>query len=121
MDSDELAQWKLVNPEMWALWQLPIACQEGDLERVKSLFRPLPPSTKEARISEREMQDIGFCLAAANGHCHIVRFFLDQGNEIPPDAPVAATRSRSTAIFQIFLDHGWDINSLKHDGYPVLE
>jgi ankyrin repeat protein len=92
-------------------YALEIASDQGNLENVKLLVdSPSKPPLQDA---------LG--IAAAHGHTDIVSFLLDHGAEITPLAVVAASKSGSSHAFQVFLDHGWDINSRGSGGAPVLK
>ncbi len=95
-------------------WQLDDACREGDLQRLQSLLNPPAKPTDE---------DLEYALTAAaeEGHSHIVSFLLDhKGVEITDTMVARATHGNSTAVYQAFLDHGWDINTKGVSGCTTL-
>lgn len=92
--------------------ELRKACADGDLESAKTTLqnmrRQLSPDTPIPRHLQMPLAD-----AIAGGHTEIVTYLLSQGAQITSLDITQAVRpcSRSVAIFQTFLDHGWDINS----------
>src|ERR1700694_4363272 len=89
------------------------ACSSGDLETLKSLVlkRPKPP--------KKDIQD-GLFDAIASDHDAVVSFLLEHGAKVDILAMTGALRCRSTAVFQLLLDHGWNINSWVHSRSPTL-
>ncbi len=95
-------------------WQLDNACREGDLERLRSLLNP------PANPTDRDLQ-YALTAAAGKGHSHIVSFLLDhKGVKITNTVMARATHGNSTAVFQAFLDHGWDIDTKGVSGCTTL-
>lgn len=58
--------------------------------------------------------------AGENKYAHVISFFLVQGMGITEDILRAVQVSYSTEMYQVLLDHGWDINS-KHRGITSLQ
>lgn len=99
------------NEERWALGE---ACEQGDLKRVEALVNP--PSNPTA-----EVLNYGLSTAASEGHSAVVSFLFDKGAEMTAATTVLAANGHSPAVFQVFLDHGWDINSNGCSRGPILE
>lgn len=89
------------------------ACSNGDLEKVKSLVlkRPKPP---------KDDLQTALYYAVAYEHDSTVTFLLEHGAKVDESATIGATKCRSTAVFQVLLNHGWDINSSVHPYKPTL-
>lgn len=51
----------------------------------------------------------------------IVSYLLDQGAKIDKNVIALASNGSSEAVWQAFLDHGWDINSKCSTDAPVLK
>lgn len=59
--------------------------------------------------------------AARDGHPQILDYLLDHGGEVFYATTLTATDCASAEVFQVFLDHGWDINSTdQQDGNTIL-
>ena len=90
--------------------ELRDTARDGDLGRCQMLvqqWRLEAPAIKA--------QDLTPALAAAVGNKHLqtVAYLLDQGATISGNIMILALGETSDAIamFQTFLEHGWDINS----------
>ncbi|KAI9678754.1 MAG: hypothetical protein M1817_005811 [Caeruleum heppii] len=90
------------------------AGQDGNLERIRQLVNSSPEPNYE-QIGE------AFHEAVVHGHASIVSFLLDHGAKISALTVVFAGRSKELAVFQAFLDHGWDINMKLLKGAPGLK
>jgi hypothetical protein len=94
---------------------LESAIYAHDLDRVKEILNFDP------RPSQREL-DKALMLATSHeegGDVNAVMPLLFYGARITEPAFLAAVRYPDNTIFQIFLDFGWDINSLDF-GEPAL-
>lgn len=77
-------------------------CASGDLECVASVVNA------ESRDAEYLTQ--GLIAAIYQTHIPIIEYLLDHGALIDRAVLMAAASVKSLAIFQILLDHKWDIN-----------
>lgn len=78
-------------------------CVSGDLANV----------TKLANVGSRSPEYLTHGLMAAiyQNNVQIVEFILDKGVAIDRAVSVAATSVKSLPIFQLLMEHGWDINA----------
>ncbi|KAI9766044.1 MAG: hypothetical protein M1839_005035 [Geoglossum umbratile] len=83
-----LDQWSASSPKAAAPWVIL---------RLNSLDDP--HTARQLRLEN----------AAEGGYSFLVSFLLGQG-EITSSVVIAAGKSNSTEVFQVLLDHGWDIN-----------
>ncbi len=54
---------------------------------------------------------VSLCEAARHGHRAVVSHLLDQGLSIDNDLIKSVKEGQSVEVFQVLLDHGWDVNS----------
>lgn len=104
------------------LWSSVLeAAKEGNLDSVKSL---LDQWRSDDSLAGPTAHHLRWTLieAAQSNHSTLVSYLLEHGAEIDPVVlSNAAAKKSSAAVWQAFLDHGWDIN--KSDcstGSPVL-
>ena len=102
--------------------QLDNAVKDGDLSRCQTLVQQLK---SQSPSSARTTKQLGPALAAAVGckHLHIVTYLLEHGAVISGNIMILALGETHEAIamFQMFLDHGWDINSKTDLGNTMLK
>ena len=102
--------------------QLVEAAREGDLGRCQMLVQQRKTQISPSATTPQHLTP---ALAAAVGskHFHIVKYLLEQGAIISGNVMVLALGSTDDAIamFQTFLDHGWDINSKTDLGNIMLK
>ena len=91
---------------------LEAICAKGDLDQLQELFSSKP------KPSQDEL-DKALSVATWAGHAKVVGLLLSQRARITYSAFYGATSRENTAIFQEFLDHGWDINSTEFED-PAL-
>lgn len=107
------------------------ASAAGDLPKVKALVESWStastgstPSRDASRPEPdkplKEALQAALTEAAENGHAEVVSFLLERGANITSAALRGGRDSRSTSVFQAFLDHGWDINSMWWAGITSL-
>lgn len=78
-------------------------CRSGDLEKVAEVV-DLEPRSQEYLTQ-------GLCAAIMIKHIQIAEFLLKKVGRIEPEVVLAATSAKSIPIFEILLDHGWDVNA----------
>lgn len=88
------------------------ACASGDLADVAELVDAGPRSP--------EYLSQGLFSAIYHKNVEIVKLLLGRGVAINRAVPVAAAKARSLPIFQLLLEHGWDINAPVMWGETVL-
>lgn len=102
--------------------QLVEAAREGDLGRCQTLIQQWKLQPSPSAITP---QYLGPALAAAVGSKQLrtVTYLLEQGAIISGNVMVLALGNTDDAIamFQTFLDHGWDINSKTDLGNILLK
>ena len=102
--------------------QLVEAAREGDIGRCQMLVQQRKTQISRSAITPQHLTP---ALAAAVGskHFHVVKYLLEQGAIISGNVMVLALGSTDDAIamFQTFLDHGWDINSKTDLGNIMLK
>lgn len=79
-------------------------CSEGDLTQIKEIL-DCNPNTSQAEL------DKALSCAAEAGHDVAAGLLLSRGAHLTRGAIYGAVGNHNTAMFQQFLDHGWDINS----------
>lgn len=92
----------------------------GDLQKVEEIFERLLITRIEEGLSleQRTMPgsalvlEVSLSQAARHGHTAVVEYLLEQGVEITGYVINGVRASRSRDVFQVLLDHGWDINSI---------
>ena len=102
--------------------QLDEAVKDGDFSRCQTLVQQLKSKSPSSTITTKQL---GPALGAAVGckHLHIVAYLLEQGAVISGNDMILALGETDEAIamFQMFLDHGWDINSKTDLGNTMLK
>jgi hypothetical protein len=91
---------------------LTVACSNGDLQKVQDLL------DSDWKPSQEEL-DTALYNATWKGFVAITALLLSSGACITDMAFIGATHNEDPAIFQEFLNHGWDINSTEF-GDPAL-
>jgi hypothetical protein len=96
------------------------ASKAGNLEDLDKLLQDWK---NESSIPDPESEDLDLPLieAARHGCSRIVSRLLDEGAVLGPHIPITAlkTGSQAVSLFQVFMDHGWDVNFF--NGTPVLQ
>ena len=95
---------------------LELSSSKGELAQVQSILETWPstqsPPTPTALSSALNS-------AVSRGHLAIVRFLLEYGALITRTTPISAARDdqpNSLAIFEAFLEHGWNVQSTQKNG-----
>ena len=83
--------------------QFEHACRSGNLATVTELIDS-KPRTRHCLID-------GLVGAILENNIQIVKFLLDRGTVIHRAVAMAAAHVKSLSIFQLLLEHGWDINT----------
>lgn len=104
------------NPEM------SNAAKIGDASEVKKLLEQWKSKLSPGPVTALHLNST-FVEAVSYHHPSITSYLLDEGAEISENILVVALREtdKTIAMFQTFLDHGWDINSKTGLGVPVLK
>ena len=101
--------------------ELREACVQGDLESVQSLLDQWQSHLLPSALTPKHLQS-PLAGSIAAGKTEVVSYLLDHGAELSPlNITQAVARHSSTEMFQIFLDHGWDINSKTDMREPALK
>ena len=88
-------------------------CGAGDLEWITAFV-------KDKRLSERSLTD-GLSAAVQHRKHNVANFLLNKGAVISPGIVVDANIfDKSVEVFQLLLDHGWNINEPVNQGLPAL-
>lgn len=83
--------------------QFEHACRSGDLTNVTELIDS-KPRTRQCLID-------GLCGAILETKIPIVEFLLNRGTVIHRAVAMAAAHVKCLRIFQLLLEHGWDVNT----------
>ncbi|MCJ1383051.1 hypothetical protein MMC17_006164 [Xylographa soralifera] len=99
--------------------QLREACQEGNLKEVKSQLDRWQSARSPSGLAAKHLENalIG---AISAGQSEVVDYLLNNGAEMDPEI-VEFALDTSVKMFEIFLQHGWDINSRTGTGAPALK
>ena len=98
--------------------QLENAAGEGNLSKVKALVEN-SPSTSHKSIDESLQSALHN--AIRGGHTLVASYLFAHGARFTSDMSHCALAAENPeAIFQLALDHGWDINAQTDLGPPVL-
>jgi hypothetical protein len=96
------------------------ASKAGDIDGLDTVLQNWK---SESSTSGPEPEDLDLPLieAARHGQARLVSRLLEEGAVLGPHIPITAlkTGSQAVSLFQVFLDHGWDVNSFTHT--PVLQ
>ena len=101
--------------------ELITAAKVGDLSRVQILVEQWRAKLAPSELTASHFhQPLVESLVAKQAQ--VVSYLLDQGAELDSHiVTLAPIEDTSTHMFQIFLDHGWDINSITSNGAPRLK
>lgn len=95
------------------------ACRSGDLDTVKTLLEQHGSPSLSGQDWEHELQR-GLNEAASEGHQSIVAYLLSNGARVNPATLIFCIKKGNISIFEEFLKHGYDINSLDQYGNTAL-
>lgn len=87
-------------------------CASGDLAAVVNLLNA------ETRSAEYLTQ--GLLAAIYEKRIQIAEYLLNNGAAIDRVVPIAAASVKSIALFELLIEHGWDINSPVLGGETIL-
>ena len=94
------------------------ASAAGDLEGVKTILEQWRSDHSSSELTAKRLDD-ALVGAAATDQPHVVAFLLDQGAKL--DSSIVEIGMKSlTEMFQVFLDHGWNINERTDMGVTGL-
>ena len=101
--------------------ELLTATQRGDIGQVQALVEQwrakLSPSDLTASHLRQPLVE-----SLVTNQARVVSYLLGQGAELDSHiVTLAPVEETSTDMFQVFLDHGWDINSITSNGAPRLK
>ena len=102
--------------------QLDKAVKDGDLSRCQTLVQQLKSQSLSSAITSKQLTS-ALGAAVGSNHLNIVAYLLGQGAVISGNIMILALGETDEAIamFQMFLDHGWDINSKTDLGNTMLK
>lgn len=102
--------------------KLSSAAKEGDLSQVQVLVEQWRSELLPALLTPQHLNS-ALVEAVSYHRVAVTSYLLDQGAEISPNMIVLALGKTQDAIamFQTYLDHGWDINSRTGLGVPALK
>ncbi|KAH7178092.1 ankyrin repeat-containing domain protein [Fusarium sp. MPI-SDFR-AT-0072] len=95
--------------------QFSRACREGDMSTVESIVTS--PSRTPAFLHE------GLFNALGSGKVDVARYLLDSGapiTRVTPSWALAAPKGQQKPLFELFLQHGWSVNTPGFYGAVLL-
>jgi hypothetical protein len=97
------------------------ASKSGDVDRVQTI---LDQWKSETSIRDPGPEDFDLALldAARGGHSLVLSKLFDEGAVLDHSAPKVALKeggAKAIPTYQVFIDHGWDVNSFQN--LPVLQ
>ena len=101
--------------------ELLVAAKEGDLQRAQTLLKQLRAELSPSELTASHLRQPLIESLSANKP-PMVSYLLDQGAE--PNSymvTLALPPETSMDMYQVFLDHGWDINSITDNDAPLLK
>jgi ankyrin repeat protein len=99
------------------------ACIIGCLDQIQELFTTMSETWGRNPAFQKCAQqtvDTSIYNAASHNHPAAISYFLDNGIPITDALVATACEFGATEVFQVLLDHGWDINSRNWLGVPSL-
>lgn len=86
------------------------AITTNDLEKVRSLLQQWQ---SDASLPAPNSEHLKYLVTKAARHDRpeILGYLLDQGGKITSATALSTADGGSPAVFQVFQDHGWDVNS----------
>lgn len=101
--------------------QLYLAVKDGDLARVEYIVQEWRSKIAPTPLEASHLQG-SLAAAMSSSRPAIVSYLLDQGAVVSPNMIVTALSNNDPrAMFQTFLDHGWDVNSKTGLGVTALK
>ena len=99
--------------------ELLTAAQRGDIGQVQTLVEQWRAKLSPLTASHLRQPLVESLVA---NQARVVSYLLGQGAELDSHiVTLASVEETSTDMFQVFLDHGWDINSITSNGAPRLK
>jgi hypothetical protein len=96
------------------------AARSGSLSAVRALVQQLQEQHASTETLERNLQD-GLGAACSYKRTAIISYLLDHGAKLDEWLVGSATdKNTPVAIFETFLNHGWDFNELVSGRSPPL-
>lgn len=96
--------------------ELENAAAQGNLSEVKAVVENSPSRTSLDESLQPALQN-----AVRGGHTSVASYLFAHGARFASDMSHCALAAEDpAAIFQLALDHGWDINAQTDFGPPVL-
>lgn len=96
------------------------ASRHGDLGKVVSLVEQWESNSSRPGPKAEDLRP-ALSWAAQESHPIIVQYLLEHGAQIDADVMTFTTYGNSSSVWQVFLDHGWDINSRCGTNATVLK
>lgn len=87
-------------------------CASGDLAAVASLLH--------AETRSPEYLTRGLCAAIYENRIQVAEYLLNNGAVIDRDVSNAVAFAKSIVLFELLIEHGWDINSSVMGGETIL-
>ena len=105
------------------LQRLIKVASDGDTNAVQDIlaeWNEMPEPVPDRGDKTRPMYWLHPALAAAvnGGQLHMVSYLLDHGFRCDESAVKAAVRQSSIGSLELFLRHGWDINTVWQNNEP---
>lgn len=101
--------------------ELLTVAKKGDLSRVQALVAQWRAKLSPSELTASHLRQPLVDSLMAN-QAHVSSYLLDQGAELDSHiVNLAPIEGNSTDMFQVFLDHGWDINNITSNGAPRLK
>ena len=102
---------------------LQTAIEVGDLATISQLLQSWPTQPDSENNSGDYVPDLWpfkavLSGAIEKGNIELSSYVLDHGLKIELYAMMLALQSPSAGIFQVFVDHGWDINTPMGEKWP---
>lgn len=102
--------------------KLSRAAKDGDLSQVQELLEQWRADLSPTSLTPQHLNN-ALVEAVSYHRVPVTSYLLAQGAETTPNMIVLALGKTDDAIamFQTFLDHGWDINNKTGLGFPTLK
>lgn len=104
------------HPPKEVTW-LADACVSGDFNSIQTFFESYLTNWSPEKHGLHEFWPV-LLTAVSYDRPHIVSYLLDLGLPLVSIHVERATSTKSTAIFDVFLQHGWNINKQRSETQP---
>jgi ankyrin repeat protein len=91
-------------------------CRDGDAKAVR---RILSTRGGKSRLSDEDFNR-GFYAAIDQGHTDVISLLLDHGASMSDEALARVCEHDNAQVVKLFLDYGWDPNTMFVYGEPGL-